>query len=72
MSNTLNSSNNYFSGRFMDFNKDRELFRTFPNPFEALYGDAEPTLQVKVINLYCIDELWSKFIEGDLLEIKSS
>jgi len=56
----------------MDFNKDRELFRTFPNPFEALYGDAEPTLQVKVINLYCIDELWSKFIEGDLLEIKSS
>jgi hypothetical protein len=30
-----------FTDRFVDFSKDRGLFRTFANPFEASYEDPE-------------------------------
>jgi hypothetical protein len=30
----------------VDFGKDRGLFRTFSNPLEASYEDAEPTLYI--------------------------
>jgi hypothetical protein len=49
----------------VDFNQGRALFRAFVNPFEALYKDAEPTLQLELINLNCSDKL--KFKEGDML-----
>jgi hypothetical protein len=46
---------------------DRALFRTFANPVEASYEDTRPTLQLKLIDLHCSDDLRSKFEEGDLL-----
>jgi len=51
----------------VDFDKDRGLFRTFADPFEASYEEAEPTLQLELINLHYSDELRSKFKKGDLL-----
>jgi hypothetical protein len=52
----------------MDFDKDRRLSRTFCNPFEASYEDAEPTSQLELIDLHVHigDEWRSKFREGDL------
>jgi hypothetical protein len=55
----------------VDFSKDRGLFRTLSDPFEASYEGAEPTLQFKLIDLHCSDDLdlRSKFKEGDLLTL---
>jgi hypothetical protein len=66
MAETLKSSSSYVD-RFVDFDKDRGLFRTFANPCDASYEDAEPTLQLKLIDPHCSGELRSKFKEGDLL-----
>jgi hypothetical protein len=52
----------------VDFDNDRGSFRIFGNPFEVLYEDIEPTLQFKLINLHCSNELRSQFKEGDLLK----
>jgi hypothetical protein len=57
-----------FTDGFVDFDKDRGLFRTFANPFESSYED-EPSLQLELIDLHCSHEFGSKFKEGDLLNL---
>jgi len=48
------------------------LFRTFANPLEASYEDAEPMKQLKFVELYYSDELSSKFKACGLLKFMSS
>jgi hypothetical protein len=55
-----------FGNRFVGFDKDRELFRKFDNPFKASYEDTGPILQLYLINLHCSNEVRSKFKEGNL------
>jgi hypothetical protein len=43
----------------VDSYKDRGLFTTCAGPFEASYEDAEPTLQLELIDLHCSDEFRS-------------
>jgi hypothetical protein len=50
----------------VNFYRDKGLFKIFAKPFEASYEDAEPTSQLKLINLHCNGELMSEF-EGDVL-----
>jgi len=50
----------------VDFDKDRGLFRTFANLFEASYEDAEPTSQLELLDLHCSDELRFDFKASDL------
>jgi hypothetical protein len=56
-----------FTDRFVDFDQGRALFRTFASQFEASYAVAKPTLQLKLIDPCCSDELSYKLKEGDLL-----
>jgi hypothetical protein len=46
-----------FINRTVDFHQDEVLFRIFANPFEALYEDVEPTLQLELISLPSSDKL---------------
>jgi hypothetical protein len=43
---------------------DKGLFRKFASLLEASYEDAEPALQLELIEPRCSDELRSKFKEG--------
>jgi hypothetical protein len=44
-----------FTDIFVDFHLDTALFRTFANPLEASYENAEPTLQLELIGTHCSD-----------------
>jgi len=55
-----------FTSRFVASDKDRKLFKTFANLFEASYWGTEPTLQFELIYLPCGDGLRFKFKEGNL------
>jgi hypothetical protein len=61
MSDTLLQLLKLSADRFVGFDKVRELFTKFSNPFEASYEENEPTLQLQLIHPHCSDELTSKF-----------
>jgi len=63
----IESFQELFADKFVDFSKDRGLFRTFANPFEASYEEAKPASQLILVDLQFTDELRSKYKEGDLL-----
>lgn len=51
----------------MDFNQCNAELIIFNNSCDAPYEDGKPTLQLKLINQYCCDELRFKFKVGDLI-----
>jgi hypothetical protein len=52
-----NTKSIWYVGRSVGFNQDK----TYANLFEVSYEDSKPTLQLKLIETHCRDELWSKF-----------
>jgi hypothetical protein len=56
-----------FIDSFMDLNQYFAVLIILNNSCEASFEDGEPTLQLKLINRYCSDELRFKFEEDDLI-----
>lgn len=54
-----------FNVRFEDFDRDKVLFSTFANPFEASHENAQSKLQLELIDIKCDEELKTKFKDGD-------